>query len=511
MKVLKGCSLVLMSFILFLLLVIFGFAYSINHIALNPHYIVKVLNDIDFSPIIQASMSEQGGDQKISVDLQNAYLDILNKTQPVIKARVGIALEDTYAYLTGKGNTPNLKGILSDSVMNSQFVADLLDKVDLSELINLELKEQSATGTETGFSDNFQNALITTIDKVEPSLKNQIAAASDPIFKYLLMQTSSIDLKSILRQTFLSNSFMSEVINNLDFTAVTNDTLNEQLGIAQLPEGIMLSNQQIDRVIAALEPSLKTDLTNASGDIADYLIGTKSNFSAETAFAPALPTLKVVVHEAFMAQLPANLQGLPQADIDNAFDQYYADYSRTLPATLEFNSSDLGIDATSGISKSLTNAQDSLTDARNTIDKASQDFDNNLKDARTYVGYFRLGFACLTALIVLLILGIILIYRNVKGACRNLGIVFLIYGAIALAAVLITKFFVSGPFTNALQTSIQQSANLIQPPDLHNMAGKLLNDVTSPLQIVSLICLIGGILLIAASFVYPRLKPAKTD
>src|SRR5271157_5382972 len=112
MKVLKGCSLVLMSFILFLLLVIFGFAYSVNHIALNPHYIVKVLNDIDFSPIIQASMSKQGGDQKISVDLQNAYLDILNKTQPVIKARVGIALEDTYAYLKGKGNTPNLKGIL---------------------------------------------------------------------------------------------------------------------------------------------------------------------------------------------------------------------------------------------------------------------------------------------------------------------------------------------------------------------------------------------------------------
>jgi hypothetical protein len=43
------------------------------------------------------------------------------------------------------------------------------------------------------------------------------------------------------------------------------------------------------------------------------------------------------------------------------------------------------------------------------------------------------------------------------------------------------------------------------------MAGKLLNDVTSPLQIISLICLIGGILLIAASFVYPRMRPAKTE
>ena len=151
--------------------------------------------------------------------------------------------------------------------MNSQFVADLLDKVDLSQLVSQELKNQNGTGIETGLSDAFQNALVTTIDKLEPSLKKQVAAASDPIFKYLLMQTSSIDLKSILRQTVLSNSFMSEVINNLDFTAVTNDTLNEQLGIAQLPKGIKLSNQQVDRVITALEPSIKAVLTNASGDI----------------------------------------------------------------------------------------------------------------------------------------------------------------------------------------------------------------------------------------------------
>ena len=500
MKVLKGCSLVLMSFILFLLLVIFGFAYTVNHVALNPHYIVKVLNDIDFSQAIRETINEQSGNQQMSVELQNALVDTFDQMEPVIKARIGIALEDTYAYLKGKGNTPNLKGTLSDSVMNSQFVADLLDKVDLSQLVSQELKNQNGTGIETGLSDAFQNALVTTIDKLEPSLKKQVAAASDPIFKYLLMQTSSIDLKSILRQTVLSNSFMSEVINNLDFTAVTNDTLNEQLGIAQLPKGIKLSNQQVDRVITALEPSIKAVLTNASGDIADYFLGVKSNFSAEVAFSPALPTLKVVVHDAFMAQLPANLQGLPQADIDNAFDQYYSDYRQTLPTTIEFSSSDLGLDTTNGISKTLTDAQRSLTDARNSIDKTSQDFDNNLKQARNYVGYFRIGFACLIALIVLLIAGIILIYRNVKDSCRNLGIVFFVYGAIGFACVLILKYFVDQAIGKA---PTQQAWS--------NIPGILLRDITSPVQMLSLICLTGGILLIAVSFVYPRIKPAKTE
>ena len=48
------------------------------------------------------------------------------------------------------------------------------------------------------------------------------------------------------------------------------------------------------------------------------------------------------------------------------------------------------------------------------------------------------------------------------------------------------------------------------PQSLSPIPGKLLNDVISPLQTVSLVCLVGGILLIVASFVYQRLRPAKT-
>jgi hypothetical protein len=183
MKILKGCALALMSFILFFLLVIFGFAYTVNHVALNPHYIVKVLNDIDFSKAIQETMSEQSGNQSIPADLQNAIFDTLNKMEPVIKARVGIALEDTYAYLKGQNATPNFKETLSKSVMNSQFVSDLLDKVDLSQLVDQALKNQ--TGTGTTLSDDSRNALVNTIDNLQPSLKQQIVNASDPIFKYL--------------------------------------------------------------------------------------------------------------------------------------------------------------------------------------------------------------------------------------------------------------------------------------------------------------------------------------
>jgi len=61
-----------------------------------------------------------------------------------------------------------------------------------------------------------------------------------------------------------------------------------------LPEGITLSDAQINLVASALQPYVKTALTNASGSFADYLTGTNPNFSVEIAIAPAMPTVKTV-------------------------------------------------------------------------------------------------------------------------------------------------------------------------------------------------------------------------
>ena len=99
---------------------------------------------------------------------------------------------------------------------------------------------------------------------------------------------------------------------------------------------------------------------------------------------------------------------------------------------------------------------------------------------------------------VLLIAGIILIYHNVKDSCRNLGSVFLIYGAIEFAGVLIIK-----NIANA------QIAKANMPQAFNNIPGMVLNDIVSPLQIISLVCLAAGVALLAVSFLYPRQKPAK--
>ena len=496
MKILKGIALALLSFILSVSLCIFGIAYTVNQVALNPHTIEKIINNINFSQVVQHTIDNQNSSDKMSPELESAIVTTVQNVEPVIKEQVDIAIEQTYTYLKEQGSTPDLKETLSNSVMTSTFVSDLLDNINLSQLLNQAVQQEIGTGTDN--STAFVNALVTAVQQSEPAIKTQIVNASVPIFQYLLMQTPSLDLTSTLRQTVLSDSLVSEILNNFDYTTMTKNIMTEYIG-GLLPENITLSDAQIDLVVNALEPSVKTALTGESGNFADYLTGTNPNFSIEVTITPAMPTLKTVTEEAFMAQLPANLQGLSQTAINNAFEQYYANFSQTIPATYNVNSSDIGINSTTDIANTITNAENNLTTARNNIDTASQNYANDLQNARTYVGYFHLGFICLIALIVLLVLCIILLYRNVKDACRKLGIVFFIYGALTFAVVVVAKKIATAQIAKA---NIQQG--------LSNIPGMALKDVTAPLQMVSLVCLIGGIVLILVSIVYPRLKKTKT-
>jgi len=497
MKVIKGIALALMSFFLFLSLCVFGIAYTFNQAALNPHLIEKTIDSINFAQVVQENIDSQNSNDKMSPELEAALVANIQKAEPVIKAQIDIVIEQTYADLKEQGNTPNLKETLSNSVMRSQFVSDLLDKIDLSQLLDQAVKEQIGKGTD--YSPAFVNALVNAVNQSEPAIKTQIVSASGPIFQYLLMQTPDLDLKSTLRQTIFSDNTVNGILNNFDYATLTKNMMSVYIG-GLLPEGITLSDAQINLVASALQPYVKTALTNASGSFADYLTGTNPSFSVEIALAPAMPTLKTVTRDAFTAQLPAGLQGLSQTDINNAFEQYYSNFSKTIPATYTVNSSDIGISTTADMTNTIANAQNSLTTARDNIDTASRNYATDLQNARPYVRDFQIGFICLIALILLLIAGIILICRNVKDSCRNLGIVFLIYGAFELAGVLIAKHIATAQIAKA---DIPQSMN--------NIPGMILRDFTSPLQTISLVCLIGGIVLLVVSIIYPRLKPAKAE
>ena len=107
--------------------------------------------------------------------------------------------------------------------------------------------------------------------------------------------------------------------------------------------------------------------------------------------------------------------------------------------------------------------------------------------ARQYIGYFQTGYKALIGFMVLLVLRIILINRNIRGATRGLGIDFLIYGALEFAGVYVARNYalMSLPICFAdIPSSLQ--------PWLSGYPGDLL----APLQMFSLGLLIGGVVLL---------------
>ena len=498
MKVLKGCALALLGFILFLLLTVFGLTYTINQVALSPGVVNGIINDIDFAELARMTINQDNaGTTEVELEMQSTVIDTIDSIQPVIKEKLNIAVDGAYNYLLGGSQTPNLKIVLGDSFMNADFVDKLLAKINLTKLVEQTLNEQSNEGGDSGKA--LQQALLTTIEKIESDFKKQVVAASDPVFKYMLGQTSTIDVRTTARNTFLSNSFMSTVIDNVDIKTLTHDMLNDQFG--PLPEGITLTSDQFDRIVTLLEPTIKNNLKTAVCPIADYIVGKTTSFNVTVSFQSVLPSFKPIIREAFLANLPAELQSATPAQIDQAVDVYWNDFQDTLPSTFTFNETMLGAGMNTSMDKTFTNLEDGLSKAREGIDNATTGAENQLSAVRVYIGYFRAAFFTLIALILIIIGGIALIHRSVKGACRSLGINFLIYGALEFAGIMVIRY--------VIPVIIKQNTTDI-PKMLADLIPKLIQHLTSPLFTVSLVCLIGGIILIVVSVVYPSMK-AKTQ
>ncbi|MES0329705.1 MAG: hypothetical protein ABUK06_05400, partial [Dehalococcoidales bacterium] len=115
-----------------------------------------------------------------------------------------------------------------------------------------------------------------------------------------------------------------------------------------------------------------------------------------------------------------------------------------------------------------------------------------LDTASDIIGFYQAGFIALIAFILLTIGGIVLIKRSVRGSTRLLGIIFLIYGVLEYAGILIIK-------------SVTES---VVPGDIPaSMETWLIGftaDVLAPLAIVSIVIMAVGAALLITSFVYRR-------
>ncbi|MDD4876521.1 MAG: hypothetical protein PHQ86_05260 [Dehalococcoidales bacterium] len=367
--------------------------------------------------------------------------------------------------------------LLNQTILNPNFITSELDRVDVSQLVEDIVVDQSSQNEE--IPENFSSALIDTINKLENPVKEQIGTITYTVVDYLRGHTDNLDIALTLRNTFLNSEFVTSLVNELDISSLASDFINEQIG-ESIPGELEFLNEHLDEAIADLEPFLKEAIIDAADPILDYVLGESQNIDIVISLEPVTEDLEVILRGILISTLPPEYASLSPNQLDQLFAEYFTDLTEMIPASIEIDETLLGA------GEGLTQARQGIIDAIGTVER-------ELEQVRQYIDYFQLGYNILIGVIILLIISIVLLNLNVRGATRKLGTIFLTYGAIEYAGIFVIKYL-----------SRTQLSLVDIPASIQALVPQLISDFLHPLEMLSLGILIGGAALIVVSFVYKR-------
>lgn len=271
----------------------------------------------------------------------------------------------------------------------------------------------------------------------------------------------------MLNNTLLSPDFIASEVDKIPVSSLIREVTEEQIS-EQLPEEAWFLKETMYNVISDQEPWIKEQVNAGIYSFYDFLLGKSERLS----FVISLEKLKIGLRESlwqvFTQNLPPELSGLPPALIEQYFDQYYQQLLEQIPSEFEFDESFIPPEVMA-----------------------------QFVQVRQYISYAQTVYYALIGFMVLLVLGIILLHRNVKGPTRELGITFLIYGAFEYAGI-----WAAGYFAPTYLPLVEI------PSSLQIWLTQLVNDLLAPLKTFSIGLMAGGVVLFIVSFIY---KPRRTE
>lgn len=279
----------------------------------------------------------------------------------------------------------------------------------------------------------------------------------------LFLSLSIFGLAFMLNSTLLNPGFVTSAINRLDISSLAGELLSQQITQEQ-----PYIDEVLDKTITDLEPWIKEQAGTAIHTGYDYLMGKTQSLSLTISTKPVTDSLKENLREALLASPPPELQGMSPALIEQYADETLQQLVGDIEPTLEFSESSM-----------------------------SPDMLATLRQVRQCIGYYQLAYKFLIPFMLLLVLGIILISREVRDITRRLGVPCLTYGALGYASILIGDYFAK-----------RQLPLLDIPPSLQTWMIQLINDLSAPMKTFSLVLLIVGVVLVIVSFVYKPRQPS---
>jgi hypothetical protein len=399
MRGLKIAGLVILSLILFISLIAFGLAFSLNRTVLNPDFVIAEGERLEIASLASEAMSQMAPEE-LSEEALDSLTETITTLEPQLKGKLNIIVYSVYEYLHGERENPELANLLRSTLLNSNSIIAVIDTMDGPQLAGI-----------------------------------------------------------------IWEAFGEEIAQEFPLPEEALPHLVDGLG----------------ELLTDLKPWIKEQVEYAAGPIADYLVGETESFSVTISLEPVIDDLRGMLLGILLDFPPDELEGLSPEELEQAFDAFWAEFTEeTLPTTFQIDETMIGEDAPLQIA--------SFTSTVETV----------LSQVREYVGYVRLAYILSIIVSALLIAGIVLIYRNVKGSTRTLGIVFLVSGLVVLAGALIGRHVGGEQILRAM---------LDMPSQLQVWASQVLVDLLAPLQWLGIGFIAGGIALLVVSFVY---KPSQT-
>jgi hypothetical protein len=243
-----------------------------------------------------------------------------------------------------------------------------------------------------------------------------------------------------------------------------------------LPAGISYMDY-IDDIAADIEPWAKEQAYIIIPPMLDYILGNNDSFEATVSLVTLSDALKDNLKQSFLSSPPQGYSGLSQAELGQAFDTLFAETSGDIEESLILD-------------EELFDSDDGTA---MTIDTA--EFDQILSDSREGIRIFNLSFILLILFMLLLAGGIIAIYRTVKGAALNLGIIFSVFG------VGLMIFYFSSIMMISKAVEQQEIAGM---PVIRDWLIRLSTGSLFPLLILFIIFIVAGVALLVLSYIYYR-------
>jgi hypothetical protein len=370
--------------------------------------------------------------------------------------------------------------MVQNTALNPDFITSELDRLNISKLV-----EEFGDIEAPPEMPNLNDVIVETIPRIEPLVKEKASSTIYSVYDYLLGRTKNLDLASILRSTFLSTDFVSSLVDNIDLSSLVGVPLSQKLDEA-IPVEIADLDKYIADALYEAEPLMKEQIVAAADPVFGYILMENRTLDVSISLGETKEILRENLRQTFFESPPPELASMSRSTREQYFNQFYQEFSDTVPSIFYLDESYIPADVPEDIASALTEAEESL------------------ELARQYIGYFQLGYLLLIVFMVLIILGIVLIIRRVKGVTRLLGILLLICGAIEYIGIWVVQYYINGRITFP-----------DMPLYLETWLIQLINNVLSPLAMFSLGILICGAILVVVSFVYRRgqdqLMPTEVD